>query len=132
MRHEAQWTLRVIGIVKAIAPAMLAFLSGYCLLLLIGPFFLLEVSKVPMLELVSGRVDYEKTFGPTLMVVTIVLFARGIALYVSGTAWLVAISRLVQSRERWLFVLCLMAPIPIGYYYFGPDHLRILEWLLFD
>lgn len=123
---------RGFKLVTVLGIAILALLSAYCLLLLVLPFFLLGIHKIPMIVLAGGRVAYEGTFGSIVMVATIVLFARGIALYLSGAAWLATAARFSVTRERWVLALCLVAPIPIIYYYFGPYHAAMLEWLLFD
>lgn len=110
-------------------PAALVVLSAYSVFFLIGPFFLLGIDRIPMSALLGDSVMYEDTFGVSLMVATVILFSRGIALYLAGIFWLLGLVRFLATKKRWIAVALLVAPIPIAYYYFGPYHVAMYEWL---
>jgi len=107
------------------SPVVLAVISGYYLFLVILPFFLLGVHRVPYWDVVGGKVDYIDQIGILpFFGFAIVALVR----YFASVIWLLSAAEVIRSRKWWILVVLALAPLPILYFYEGPYADYLLNW----
>ncbi|MHB0913853.1 MAG: hypothetical protein ACYC2Y_10495 [Armatimonadota bacterium] len=115
-------------LIPRFATIALAGISGYLLVFIIIPFFLLGIHKVPVQKLNYGLVSYEQAFGSIAYLVAI--FATGFLMIPLWTTalWLVSLLDFILTR-RWYVMLALVVfPLVVSYFLAGPYEPRMYEW----
>lgn len=114
----------------ALAPAVLAGVSGYLLFLVIVPFFVLDINNTPYTELASGGVCYQTALGLPAAVLALILALAARRLYTY--VWLFSLINFVSTKRWYVLLLLLLAPLPIAYVIVGPYADSILAWIGYD
>ena len=108
------------------SPGVLAAVSGYYLVFLIVPFFLLGIYRVPDLQLASGQVSMAKALGQPA---AIVAFLMEMCMPAITYVWLFSLINFAVSRRWTVLVILVLAPQPIAYALAGPYACQIKDWV---
>jgi len=126
MEGARKYLMPVVERAVAAAPTVLAFLSGYYLFLIIVPFFMLGVYKVPYEDLLSGKTSYADQMGILLWLgAAMAVLMR----YMAGLLWFLSVIRLVATPKWQIALVLFLAPLPIAYLWSSPYATTIHEWL---
>lgn len=113
--------------VIAPAPVILAAVSGYYLFFVITPFFLLGISKVPYIKLLSGEVSLEKALGAPAAITAFVL---EMIMWLMTYVWVCSLVNFARTRKWWVLAAIVLAPLPLAYFNAGPYADEMKEWVM--